>query len=64
LESEQGQPWNRSELARYVQIMAFAHQNSTIALSVGLVPEEDTYLDRFNMAKIIELKQKYDSIMY
>ena len=37
LENEQVH-WSSSELAFYVQIIAFAHQNSIIALSTGLLP--------------------------
>ncbi len=41
--------WTRSELARYVQIMAFTHMDSTVALSMGLQPEEEAPLHEFNM---------------
>lgn len=47
-----------------MQIIAFAHQNSTIALSVGLLPEEDSLLDEFKMRTILKMKDDYDSVFH
>jgi hypothetical protein len=56
--------WTRSELARYIQIMAFTHQNSIIALSMGLRPEEESLLKEFGMWEIIKLKGEYDGVVH
>ena len=48
----------------YVQILAFAHQNSIIALSTGVLPEEEGLLHHFHMVDILKLKEKYDSVVY
>lgn len=36
--------WSKNELALCIQILAFAHEMSTIALGVGLLAEDQTTL--------------------
>jgi hypothetical protein len=56
--------WSVNELAIIVQIIAFAHNDSTIALALGLLPEETTLLSELNLCKIVELKTIYDDQVY
>jgi hypothetical protein len=44
--------------------MAFAHQMSTIALSMGLLPEESSLLGEFKMDEILKMKHNYDFTSY
>lgn len=43
--------------------MAYAHQLSTVALGVGLLPE-DTSITILNLPKILALKDAYDGKDY
>ena len=56
-----GYQWSKTELALYIEIMAYAHQTATIALAMGLLPEEPLshcdFLDISKIAKEIELYQ-------
>lgn len=52
--------WSINELALIVQILAFAHHDATIALALGLQPEETERLAEINLEKILEIKEKYD----
>jgi hypothetical protein len=51
LENESFQ-WSINELALIIQILAFAHNDSTIALALGLIPEAEELPDELNLTKI------------
>lgn len=44
--------WSKNELTLCIQIFAFSHEMSTIALGVGLLPEDQTTLSLLNLFKI------------
>lgn len=47
-----------------MQILAFAHHDATIALALGLQPEETEGLAEINLDKVLEIKEKYDGRKY
>lgn len=56
--------WSKNELALCIQVLAFAHQLSTIALAVGLEVEDPVTLQFLNLDKLVELKREYDAKSY
>lgn len=55
--------WSINELALIVQILAFAHNDSTIALALGLLPEENEQHE-LNLTKISEVISAYNDKIY
>jgi len=56
--------WSQKDLAICIQIFAFAHEMSTIALGVGLLAEDPSALTQLNLSKIQELKSSWDTVKY
>lgn len=56
--------WSINELAVIIQILAFAHNDATIALALGLLPEEPQLLTELSLTKIMEMKAEYDEKCY
>lgn len=44
--------WSKTELAICIQVMAFSHSMSTIALGVGLLAEDQSLLNLLNLKTI------------
>ncbi len=45
--------WSANDLALFVQVIAFAHNDSTLALALGLLPEDTTLLSDFKLTPIV-----------
>jgi hypothetical protein len=56
--------WSANELALFLQIIAFAHNDATLALALGLIPEDTSLLSDFKLDRIVELKAGYDENVY
>jgi hypothetical protein len=56
--------WSKNELALCIQVLAFSHQLSTIALAVGLEIEDPVTLQFLSLDKLVELKRDYDANNY
>jgi hypothetical protein len=60
-----GFPWSKSEIAIILEILAFSHQNSTIALALGLNCEDPIEkLDLLNIQGVEQAINEYRSRVY